>query len=904
MTTAPYARWATRLASCLLAAVLVPVWAQTAPAPAASAPASNDQVSVDRVVVTANRRPETAQKVSGVVQTVSGDQLRKDGIVELRQIQQAIPGLNIANQEGNIEIFIRGVGSANSTELGDPGAAPHLNGIYIPRPRGLGMMFYDLERVEVNKGPQGTLYGRNAMAGTLNLITAKPRLGQFGGYVQAEGGSRSNKGAEAAFNLPLGERMALRLALTYTDRDYGFNNYTADAVAQGRVTGANLPFAQRFANNKPAGLEENSGGRLSWRWDASDALRFSAMVDSGKEKGTGYPGVNISEAVKISGLRPEELDLRNVVYRGHEGTMSNKLSGVQAKAEADLGLLSAEFSISQRKVDYNQRNASAESVDYPNRNYDAIQWDNFSTVYWQSKSTSDIYELRFFDDDPKSALTWSAGAFHFEEEQSTGFLSLQDRGYCCYSGTEFTMPLTKGKSTALFADGTFKLSDSTRMLGGLRYTEESKYREGIGGNIALTLGGATASNAFQCCIGSRFGTEGFQPALLARPSFNVVGLTREQQAQIILQGSLVPGARDTFADQIGSIANGTSNNGTCFTRSDIDNGFVSCPPGGAFSFANLTIPEQQLGSSKNRYGDFRLGVEHEFNRDNMLYGKVSTGHKSGGFNDSFKAVNNGIPETFEPERLTSLELGWRSAFDLAGRRAVFNITGFAYDYKNQVFQDLTCISFDNTRNPPCTGYSLVNRNIGASKLTGLELETRLPLPAGFKVDLNAAFLDSKITKGTLADYRAQDFSDNPIFGLGQSPNIGVVGNELPLVSKFSMAARLQQVFALGSGRFDWQVLVSYRSAYFLTPFNETVVDFGDPARPNETSVQGGFADRQKAYTTVNVGLGYTLGSLRVEVYGNNVTDVQASQKAIVGNGVNIRFLNDARTYGLRARLDF
>lgn len=131
---------------------------------------------LEEIIVTANRREQSIQDVSGVVQSLTADDLRSDGITELRQLQLAVPGLSIANQEGNVEIFIRGVGSANNTELGDPGAAPHLNGVYIPRPRGLGGMFYDLERVEINKGPQGTLYGRNALAGTLNILTKKPTV--------------------------------------------------------------------------------------------------------------------------------------------------------------------------------------------------------------------------------------------------------------------------------------------------------------------------------------------------------------------------------------------------------------------------------------------------------------------------------------------------------------------------------------------------------------------------------------------------------------------------------------------------------------------------------------------------------------------------------------------------------
>ena len=203
----------------------IPAYAQE---PVATETAAEDRDDV--IVVTANRREENLQDVSGVVQTLGADQLRRDGISDLRNLQVAIPGLSISNQEGNVEIFIRGVGSANSTELGDPGAAPHLNGTYIPRPRGLGLMFYDLERVEVNKGPQGTLYGRNAVAGTLNIITAKPRLGEFGGYAQAEFGNRSSYGAEGAINIPLGDTFALRAAGYYINRDFGFKNVSTGAL--------------------------------------------------------------------------------------------------------------------------------------------------------------------------------------------------------------------------------------------------------------------------------------------------------------------------------------------------------------------------------------------------------------------------------------------------------------------------------------------------------------------------------------------------------------------------------------------------------------------------------------------------------------------------------------------------
>lgn len=866
----------------LLAAGLAPAQNAPVPAPAASA-ASAPEAGVQQIVVTANRREQEQQKVSGVVQSVTGDQLRRDGIGKVEQLQQAVPGLSIANQEGNVEIFIRGVGSANNTELGDPAAAPHLNGIYIPRPRGLGLMFYDLERVEVNKGPQGTLYGRNAMAGTLNILTARARLGERGGYLQGEVGSRDGRGAEGAYNIPLGDTAALRVAGYYQRKDHGFKNVSVDPQA---------------GSLKPAGLEENYALRVSGTWEPSETLRFTAVADFGKETGTGYPAANIHSAVVNSGLRAERLDLREVVYRGLEGKMENQLGGVQVKASLAMKGFDIDWASSYREVDFYQRNSGTDSINYPGRDLAGINYDNYSNQWWQTRSQSQIHELRLSSTDPAARIKWTAGLFHFDEDQQVGFLSLADRGYCCYSGTEFTMPDVNGKSSAIFGDATFDIAPAWRMLAGLRYTTESKFRYGIGGNLALTLGGQD----FACCVATRFGTEGFEPNLLDRPNFDLSQVTTEaQKAQFLIDATRTPGLRDTLIAQIQPIADGSNPRGNCFVRPDIDNGFVQCPTtnpsgtNGGFSYANLTIPDQQRGRSSAKYADFRLGFEHDLSRDHMVYAKVSTGHKSGGFNDSFRTAP--VPEVFKPEKVTVFEAGSRQMFLLGGRRAVFNLTGFLYDYTDQAFQDLTCINIDPTATPPCTGYSLVNRNIGKSRIAGIEVEGRFVVAPQTTLDVNATWLDTKIREGKVADARAQDFSAG-----GITPIIDLAGNRLPLASEFNLAVRLQQAFALGGGRFDWQALLAYRSDYFLTQFNEDDVVAVDGSR--QTALEAGFPDRQKGFATLNLGLGYTMGSLRLEAYALNVTNEQASQKALVGSSVNVRFLNDARSFGLRARMAF
>jgi len=223
---------------------------------------ANSSQALEEIIVTANRRSQNIQDVSGVVQTISADEIRSAGITEFRQLQLAVPGLSIANQEGNVELFIRGVGSSNNTELGDPGAAPHLNGVYIPRPRGLGGMFYDLERVEINKGPQGTLYGRNALAGTLNIITKKPSFGETDGYAQVEIASRGGYGAEAATNIGISDHSALRISGYLQDRDYDFNNAGTQSL-------------------QPAGLQEDYGVRISYLNEISDRSELLLVADFG-----------------------------------------------------------------------------------------------------------------------------------------------------------------------------------------------------------------------------------------------------------------------------------------------------------------------------------------------------------------------------------------------------------------------------------------------------------------------------------------------------------------------------------------------------------------------------------------------------------------------------------------------
>lgn len=864
----------------LLTALAAPAFAQDTPGET-NAPTPPDMVELDRIIVTVERREQDLQKFAGTAQAISADDARLLGINnELRNIQAMVPGLSMANQEGNLEIFIRGVGSANNTELGDPGAAPHINGAYIPRPRGLGGMFYDIERVEINKGPQGTLRGRNALAGTLNIITRRPDLDYSNGYAQFEIGNRGHRAGEFAFNMPLGGWAALRVAGYQTEKDSSFVNAGAEQHLD------------------PAGIQDEKGGRVSFLYEPDDKLSVLLMADMGKEGGTGYPGASIYGAAQ-AGYMPDDLDLRQVIYRGPQGVLDSTNWGAMAQISYDFGPVSLEYNGSYRDVDYRQTNAQSEGIMWPGRNVDpvsptnpdGIDYDNYSTQYWMSISESQVHELRLSSADD-SRLRWTTGLFHFNEHQEVGYLSLVDKG-SWYSGTEFTMPKVTGRSTAVFADGDFDVNDRLRLKAGLRYTEEYKSRYGIGGNWALGLPGQGGD------FSTRLGTTGFAPAFMHRPNFDVGGLTSQaDMARFLLQGILSHGANDTIMDQIGAVPDGGDFG--CVDRPDIGGDTIDCPYESWVQVSD--IPGQQYGESKFNFTDWRVGFEYDVSPDNLVYATVSSGHKAGGFNDSFDPDE--IPETFRPESIVAYEIGSKNAFQMFGRTSIFNVSAFYYDYKDQVFQDLAVIANDPNTGE-ATGFSLVNRNVGKSAVYGVEAESVLRLPANFMLQLNGLWLDSEIKEGTVADVRSQDHGIGGITSL-----IDLSGNELPLASRMTFNARLQHTVEVPFGTFDWQLLAAYRSAFYLTQYNLRDVVFLSDAEGTvdrvEDAATAGFPDRQAAETTLNAGIGFTSlsGNWRFEAWGNNLLNNDVSQKALVGTGINVRFLNDARSYGLRVRYQF
>jgi len=196
----------------------MPAAAQAQPAPASSPGASQ----LEELVVTARRRSEALQDVPLAVQALSGDMLEAQGVEEVRDLERSIPGLSIGPgtfRDSTPAVAIRGFVAGAGQIDADPSIPFIINEIPINTPQGQNSAFFDLEGVQVLKGPQGTLQGRNTVGGAVLITTRRPNFDGMGGYVTGSYGNYDSMVVEGAYNVPINETLALRLAARREKRD-------------------------------------------------------------------------------------------------------------------------------------------------------------------------------------------------------------------------------------------------------------------------------------------------------------------------------------------------------------------------------------------------------------------------------------------------------------------------------------------------------------------------------------------------------------------------------------------------------------------------------------------------------------------------------------------------------------
>ena len=423
---------------------------------AAATAAETPVEGLEEIVVTAQRREESLQRAAVALTAVTGDDLVNTGITETANLGRLVPSLVVQPTGGTTSFFLRGVGTNSQNSFAENAVAFNFNGIYIGRPTAPAGVFYDLERVEVVKGPQGTLYGRNATGGAINVLPKKPVLGSFSGEGIFEYGNFDSKKGSVALNLPIGESVALRLAGQVVDRD----GYLSDG----------------YDDDKGEAL------RASLLIEPSADWSMLLVADYYNQRGNGPGAVLLPEAryavpalddrVGISDPRAQAairqlastlfappfcggfgnfVNSGCVALPGNDGFLDNQFFGISATVTGNLGFGTLTFIPAYRRSDVNV----------------LTYLPGFAgTIKDLAEQTS--LEVRLASNDDQR-LRYVLGLFYFGENQVTENFFRQG----AISTTRFT-PRLSTQSYAAFGQLTFDITDTVRLVAGGRYTKEDK----------------------------------------------------------------------------------------------------------------------------------------------------------------------------------------------------------------------------------------------------------------------------------------------------------------------------------------------------------------------------------------------------------------------------------------------
>lgn len=442
-----------------------------ATAPITFAEETDTAKNMEVIIVSSTRTGTDLASTSAAVTAISNKTLIDAGVSDPTNLQDIAPNLSIdrAGSSG-IQITIRGVSSTDNTEKGDPSASFLQDGIYIARPQAQEVSFFDLDQVEVLRGPQGTLYGRNATAGLVNLISAKPTIDDTYGSFDATLGDYGRRQATLMMNLPISDTAALRGAINVDKRDTFLNEH---------------PDEQYDINPD----KDNVSVRLSGLFELSDDVSLLVRADHSTIKGLynntvsltnfyDFAGTSIPESGRgqdfnyiADGKSSDALRTRNWADIAQK-TVDNSTWGVMAELEwAISDNIEMTYLGSYRQFDRKELNITGFGGIIDGEADTGLQ--EFVGNYKQLSN-----ELRFtYSND---IMNLQGGFYSFEEESGVSFLILNSlEGFAGeFSVFGFPQDPTISKSDAIFAQGTFNVADDVRLIAGARYTQDEKSRQG------------------------------------------------------------------------------------------------------------------------------------------------------------------------------------------------------------------------------------------------------------------------------------------------------------------------------------------------------------------------------------------------------------------------------------------
>ncbi|SFU54127.1 TonB-dependent receptor [Pseudoduganella namucuonensis] len=434
---------------------------------AATAMAQNAETKKDggiaEVIITAQKVAQPASKTPLALSVMSGEDLKNAGTTDPRSLAEMLPNVEIAQESGMLQVSIRGVTSLDMTEKGDPSAAFHVDGAYVPRYEAQAVAFFDLDRIEVLRGPQGTLYGRNATAGAINLITNKPGK-TLAGKVGVEIGNYNTRRLDAMINVPMGEVWAMRAAVNTNKHDTYLNpgpNTIAlesqdDQSARLHLLGTFSPTTSLLLTAESSKI---SGGAASpvpitnfFTGTLIGTLGFSPA-------GTGN---HIKDPVYVDRGRDAQRTAGLAFKQDANSHRDNQADSLRGEFKTRLGAVDLTYQLASMRLRLDQLN-------------NGIYFGFPFTTLNRGSSSALSHELRV-NSTGNGPLRWVAGVYAFDEDID------REAAYTTYITAPFGkfnvvlpfMATLANKSKAAFGQATYALRDDTRLTLGVRGTRDRK----------------------------------------------------------------------------------------------------------------------------------------------------------------------------------------------------------------------------------------------------------------------------------------------------------------------------------------------------------------------------------------------------------------------------------------------
>lgn len=852
--------------------------------------AQNAQTPDEVVVVTATGRAQAIQDIPVAVTSVNAAAIQAAGITDVRTLTQVTPSYRVETGQSNAAgttINIRGIGTSASNPGFEGAVAVFIDGVYRSRSGSALSELPKLERIEVLRGPQGTLFGRNTSAGAVSVVSAKPKF-ERNTYAEMTFGDLDLMRGTLGTTGPLSENTAYRFEVGGTSgqgtmrevntlkelnnrnrwftRGQIFSEFGDDAtfrlIADYGETDEKCCAAVRTVNGTSSVAVNNLA--------ALRGLIGTATATTDNRSVANSPNRSIGEQVRDSGVSGElNWNLGNVkltsitAYRDWAATRAQDIdfSGIDRAYREGFSLGFKTFTQELRF------NGTMGNVDW------------LVGGFYSNEKTDYRDTVRFGNDAARYVDALASGSdLNGAAPGGTGFTVFRSLG--AGSGDIFTAALTPGLTAGLTAAYT-AANCGTAPTQACADASAAAAAAAASGSLAA-FSNAFAAAAPQAGDGQQKELTQVESTSASIFTHNIISLTDDDKVTIGLRYN--SDKKDMYADlNARAAACGVMQNTTTVAPGVSFNSIAQLIEGSALAQLAILACNPVLNTAANGiYRDSRtetawnglLSYAHDFSDDLMVYVTASRGYKSGGFNLDRSAFNikpsttvrpNSNDWEFAPEFTNNFELGWKWS-GLPGRTtingAIFRMNVEDYQYN----------SF--------TGFNYLNVNIPKVVSQGLELEMVTKPAAGLTIS-GGVLLNDVYVDGTF------------VFPRPGIPNIAD-GTKIPGNSETVLTGSVGYKGSLNGSNLGWTAYIDarYESGYST----QTLTSVRIPALD------------QGAYTVVNgrIGIGNPDGSWGVELWGRNLGDTYIANQnfGVPEQNNSASYVNEPRTYGVTLRADF